>query len=146
MTESYDGRQVVGIAPPRVRELRELTRYRIKLVRLVLRLPGIGPVLAAAAVAETRGLETMREAGILPSFAGIAVTDRYKGYYSQTWKNFAGRQACAAHLTRDFADCPETYPDAAYALELGEHDLDRASCPRRPSGSWPRRHGKPTAP
>jgi transposase len=62
----------------------------------------------------TRSLETMKEAGILPSFAGIAVTDRYKGYYSQTWENFAGHQACAAHLIRDFADCSETYPDAAW--------------------------------
>jgi transposase len=62
----------------------------------------------------TRGLETMREAGILPSFAGIAVTDRYKGYYSETWENFAGRQACAAHLIRDLADCSETYPGAGW--------------------------------
>ena len=29
----------------------------------------------------TRSLETMKEAGILPSFAGIAVSDRYKGYF-----------------------------------------------------------------
>jgi transposase len=62
----------------------------------------------------TRGLETMREAGILPSFAGIAVTDRYKGYYSQTWKDLAGHQACAAHLIRDFGDCAETYPQAGW--------------------------------
>jgi transposase len=62
----------------------------------------------------TRGLETMREAGILPSFAGIAVTDRYKGYYSETWRHLAGHQACAAHIVRDFADCAETYPDAAW--------------------------------
>ena len=27
----------------------------------------------------TRGLETMKEAGILPSFAGIVVSDRYPG-------------------------------------------------------------------
>jgi transposase len=45
----------------------------------------------------TRGLETMKEAGILPSFAGIVVSDRYAGYYSETWPNFAGHQACAAH-------------------------------------------------
>jgi hypothetical protein len=62
----------------------------------------------------TRSLETMREAGILPSFAGIVVSGRYKGYYSATWENFAGRQACAAHLIRDFADCAETYPGAAW--------------------------------
>ena len=62
----------------------------------------------------TRSLETMKEAGILPSFAGIAVTDRYKGYYSETWENFAGHQACAAHIIRDFQDCAETYPGAGW--------------------------------
>ena len=62
----------------------------------------------------TRSLETMKEAGILPSFAGIVVSDRYQGYYSETWQNFAGHQACAAHLIRDFADCAETYPGAAW--------------------------------
>jgi transposase len=62
----------------------------------------------------TRSLETMKEAGILPSFAGIVVSDRYQGYYSETWQGFAGHQACAAHLIRDFADCAETYPDAAW--------------------------------
>jgi Transposase IS66 family len=62
----------------------------------------------------TRSLETMKEAGILPSFAGIAVSDRYAGYYSETWANFAGHQACAAHLVRDFADCAGTCPGAAW--------------------------------
>jgi hypothetical protein len=56
----------------------------------------------------------MKEAGILPSFAGIVVSDRYQGYYSETWQGFAGHQACAAHLIRDFQDCAETYPDAAW--------------------------------
>jgi len=62
----------------------------------------------------TRSLETMKEAGILPSFAGIAVSDRYQGYYSKTWQNLAGHQACAAHIIRDFQDCAETYPGAAW--------------------------------
>jgi hypothetical protein len=62
----------------------------------------------------TRSLETMREAGVLPSFAGIVVSDRYKGYYSETWRNFAGHQACAAHIIRDFQDCAETCPGAAW--------------------------------
>ena len=56
----------------------------------------------------------MKEAGILPSFAGIAVSDRYQNYYSATWENLAGNQACAAHLIRDFADCAETYPGAGW--------------------------------
>jgi transposase len=62
----------------------------------------------------TRSLETMKEAGILPFFAGIAVTDRYRGYFSETWAGLAGHQACAAHLIRDFADCAETYPGAGW--------------------------------
>jgi len=56
----------------------------------------------------------MKEAGILPSFAGIVVSDRYQGYYSDSWKSFAGHQACAAHIIRDFQDCAETYPGAAW--------------------------------
>jgi hypothetical protein len=59
-------------------------------------------------------LRGVREAGILPSFAGIVVSGRYAGYYSQTRANFAGRQACAGHLTRDSADCAETCPGAAW--------------------------------
>ncbi len=62
----------------------------------------------------TRSIETMKEAGILPSFAGIAVTDRYKGYFSETWTGLAGHQACTAHLIRDFADCAETYPGTGW--------------------------------
>jgi hypothetical protein len=62
----------------------------------------------------TRSIETMKEAGILPSFAGIVVSDRYQGYYSETWANFAGHQACAAHVIRDFQDCAETYPGASW--------------------------------
>jgi transposase len=62
----------------------------------------------------TRSLETMKEAGILPSFAGIAVSDRYQNYYSGTWEGLAGHQACAAHLIRDFRDCAETYPGAVW--------------------------------
>ena len=62
----------------------------------------------------SRSLETMKEAAILPSFAGIAVSDRYQNYFSATWENLAGNQACAAHLIRDFADCAETYPGAGW--------------------------------
>jgi len=56
----------------------------------------------------------MKEAGILPSFAGIAVSDRYQGYYSKTWQNHRRHQACAARIIRDFQDCAETYPGAAW--------------------------------
>jgi transposase len=61
-----------------------------------------------------RGLETMKEAGILPSFAGMVVSGRYAGHYSETWRGLAGHQACAAYLIRDFADCAETCPCAGW--------------------------------
>lgn len=62
----------------------------------------------------TRGIETMKQGGILPFFAGIVVSDRYQGYFSETWAGFAGHQACAAHLIRDFEDCAETYPASGW--------------------------------
>jgi hypothetical protein len=58
----------------------------------------------------TRSIESMKKGGILPFFAGIVVSDRYQGYWSETWTAFAGHQACAAHLIRDFEDCAEAYP------------------------------------
>jgi transposase len=57
-----------------------------------------------------RTLESFREFGILDDFAGVAVTDRYVNYWHASWKNLAGRQACLAHLIRDFTDADETYP------------------------------------
>ncbi len=65
----------------------------------------------------TRSLETMREAGILPDFAGVVVSDRYQNYFRQSWKHFAGNQACCAHLLRDYQDCAETYPDAVWPVQ-----------------------------
>ena len=58
----------------------------------------------------TRSLETMKDFGILPDFAGIAVTDRYGNYFHATWKNISGHQACVQHILRDLQDCAETYP------------------------------------
>ena len=62
----------------------------------------------------TRSIESMKKGGILPFFAGIVVSDRYQGYWSETWTAFAGHQACAAHLIRDFEDCAETYPGSGW--------------------------------
>ena len=62
----------------------------------------------------TRSIETMKKGGILEFFAGIVVSDRYQGYFSETWENFAGHQACAAHILRDFEDCAETYPGSGW--------------------------------
>ena len=62
----------------------------------------------------TRSIETMKDAGILPFFTGIAVSDRCQGYLSGTWENLAGHQACAAHILRDLQDCAESYPGAGW--------------------------------
>jgi transposase len=62
----------------------------------------------------TRSLETMKDFGILPDFAGIAVTDRYGNYFHATWKNISGHQACVQHILRDLQDCAETYPGAIW--------------------------------
>jgi transposase len=59
-----------------------------------------------------RDLDSFAEAGILPSFAGVAVHDRYANYFHHRWTNLAGHQACNSHLLRDFADAAETYPHA----------------------------------
>lgn len=65
----------------------------------------------------TRNLGTMQEAGILPDFAGIAVTDRYQNYWNPRWKHIAGHQACCSHLLRDFEDSAQTYPDAVWPVQ-----------------------------
>jgi hypothetical protein len=61
-----------------------------------------------------RSLDSMEDAGILPGFAGIVVSDRYQNYFSTRWEHVAGNQACLSHLLRDFEDCAETYPDAIW--------------------------------
>ena len=58
----------------------------------------------------SRSLDSMEEAGILPAFAGIVVSDRYQDYFSSRWEHVAGNQSCLAHLIRDFEDCAETCP------------------------------------
>ena len=65
----------------------------------------------------TRSLDTMREAGILPDFAGVVVSDRYRNYFSESWEHFAGNQACLQHLLRDYQDCAETYPGAIWPAQ-----------------------------
>ena len=61
-----------------------------------------------------RSLGAMADAGILPDFAGIVVSDRYQNYFSTRWKHVAGNQACLSHLLRDFEDCAESYPGAVW--------------------------------
>jgi transposase len=61
-----------------------------------------------------RDLDSFREFGILPGFAGIAVHDRYQNYFHSDWKRLAGHQVCTAHLLRDYTDAAESYPDAVW--------------------------------
>jgi hypothetical protein len=65
----------------------------------------------------TRSLDSMEDAGILPDFTGIVVSDRYQNYFSSRWERIAGNQACLAHLLRDFEDCAETYPGAVWPAQ-----------------------------
>jgi transposase len=65
----------------------------------------------------TRSLDTMQDAGILPGFAGVAVSDRYQNYFSPRWEHIAGNQACLSHLLRDFEDCAESYPGAVWPAQ-----------------------------
>jgi transposase len=64
-----------------------------------------------------RSLDSMQDAGILPDFAGIVVSDRYQNYFHPRWKHIAGNQACLAHLLRDFEDCAESYPGAVWPVQ-----------------------------
>ena len=61
----------------------------------------------------------MQDAGILPGFAGIVVSDRYQNYFHPRWEHIAGNQACLSHLLRDFEDCAETYPGAVWPGTAG---------------------------
>ena len=59
----------------------------------------------------------MEDAGILPDFAGIVVSDRYQNYFHPRWEHIAGNQACLAHILRDYQDCAESYPDAVWPVQ-----------------------------
>jgi transposase len=65
----------------------------------------------------TRSLESMREFGILPGFAGIVVSDRYQNYFHAGWEHVAGNQACLAHILRDYQDAAESWPDAVWPVQ-----------------------------
>jgi transposase len=64
-----------------------------------------------------RSLDSMQEAGILPGFAGIVVSDRYQNYFHPRWEHIAGNQACLAHLLRDYQDCAESYPGTIWPVQ-----------------------------
>jgi hypothetical protein len=64
-----------------------------------------------------RSLDSMADAGILPGFAGIVVSDRYQNYFNPRWEHIAGNQACLSHLLRDYQDCAESYPGAVWPVQ-----------------------------
>ena len=64
-----------------------------------------------------RTLESFRDFGILPSFRGVVVSDRYQNYFHAGWEHTAGNQACCAHLIRDFEDAAQTYPAAVWPVQ-----------------------------
>ena len=76
----------------------------------------------------SRSLDSMQDAGILPDFAGIVVSDRYQNYFHPRWEHIAGNQACSAHILRDFEDCAESYPGAVWPVQAQRalRDLIRA--------------------
>jgi transposase len=65
----------------------------------------------------TRSLDSMQDAGILPDFAGIVVSDRYQNYFHPRWQHIAGNQACLSHILRDYEDCAESYPGAVWPVQ-----------------------------
>jgi len=64
-----------------------------------------------------RSLESFRDFGILPSFRGVVVSDRYQNYFHSGWEHLAGHQPCLAHLIRDYQDAAETYPAAIWPAQ-----------------------------
>ena len=57
-----------------------------------------------------RTLESFRDFGILPGFAGVVVSDRYVNYFHPGWEYVAGHQACLSHLLRDYRTPPRATP------------------------------------
>jgi transposase len=64
-----------------------------------------------------RTLESFRQFGIQPAFAGVVVSDRYQNYFHDGWQHLAGHQACLAHLIRDYQDTAEYWPDAVWPVQ-----------------------------
>ena len=111
-----------------------------------------------------RGKDGMKAAGVLPSFAGIAVHDAWAPY--DTFGNVAGHALCGAHVLRELVAVTETGTDldgtwarqaidALLALnEAAEAARTAARTPstRKPARSTrtgtarPRRPGSPSTP
>jgi len=67
-----------------------------------------------------RGKDGMKAAGVLPSFAGIAVHDAWKPY--DTFDNVAGHALCGAHVLRELVAVTEsgTDLDRAWAQQAAD--------------------------
>jgi transposase len=65
-----------------------------------------------------RTMKTFRDF-IIADLAGVIVHDRYQNYDSAEL-GARDHQLCCAHLLRDLADCAETYPGAAWPVQIRE--------------------------
>ena len=65
-----------------------------------------------------RSLDSMEDAGILPGFAGIVVSDRYQNYFHPRWEHIAGNGARACLICcGTIEDCAESYPGAVWPVQ-----------------------------
>ena len=62
-------------------------------------------------------LESFRDFGVLPAFAGVVVSGRHVNYFHDGWEHIAGNQACLAHLIRDYQDPAECCPGAIWPVQ-----------------------------
>jgi transposase len=84
-----------------------------------------------------RDLATFKDFGVLTSFTGIAVHDRYSLYdHPELTRTLAGHQLCAAHLLRDIADAAEANPDHPWPAQADRalRGLIRAARTARDAG------------
>jgi hypothetical protein len=58
-----------------------------------------------------RDLDSFKEFGVLGSFAGTAVHDRYSLYDNPAFAGVGAHQLCASHILRDLTDAEQAYPD-----------------------------------
>ena len=83
-----------------------------------------------------RGKDGMKAAGVLPSFAGIAVHDAWAPY--DTFENVAGHALCGAHVLRELVAVTETGTDLDRAWAQQAIDallaLDKAAEAARRAG------------
>ncbi len=83
-----------------------------------------------------RGKDAMKAAGVLPSFAGVAVHDAWAPY--DTFGNVAGHALCGAHVLRELVAVTETGTDLDRTWAQQAIDallaLNEAACAARAAG------------